>query len=333
VTAAVIVPVLAWLWTASRTRQHVEGNDLTTRETALLDIATEGAASFALIDEHSAANQLYQQVSRLWQTRLAPDDPRLALIEAHEGWVRTLAGDRLTTEQLFGNKPSWLGSQLGDRHPYTRMVRLALATTLEARGETAQAIVLRAEAERGTRDLLRDTGLPLAFDPDPVPPGLLAHVAPNAPAREGFRGAPDGGFFAPLTSTQRLIAAEQGWRLHVIATGGCHASVATVPLRVAVKAERSADARWHVTIEGAKPATALDAAPAETLGISLVKGSTGTLTAHIGARRIDLSLDDKPANRPDPPYALAFDGGPSGTRCAVVWLEIPFPAKAAFRQH
>jgi hypothetical protein len=317
----------SWLVTR-RDGERVEAHGLTTGETALLDVASETAQTFALIDEHTAGIQEYQQIARLWGARVAPADPRLAWNEAHEAWVRTLAGDRLTTEQLLEGKPAWLGAQVGDRHPYTRAVRLELADTLAARGATVEASTLRGEAEQSTRDLFQGTGLAsVLLDQIPAPPGVVAHVAPNAAEREGFRHGRDASFFAPLTSTQRWMAGREGWRLHVVAGGACRTSmiVGTVPRFIAVSAALAVDHSWDVQIDGTKPAMRLHGGAAEKVGVSLVADGTGAVQVRVGEGRTQVSRLDPATPIPDPPYTLTFDGGPAATGCAVVWLEIPFP--------
>ena len=75
------------------------------------------------------------------------------------------------------------------------------------RGAVAEASKVTAQAEAAAGDLLRGTPIePARLDPFPVPAGLLAHVAPNPPEREGFRRLPGGQFGVPLTSTQRYMA-------------------------------------------------------------------------------------------------------------------------------
>jgi hypothetical protein len=312
----------------------VDAGGLTSRETDALDISAETAQTMSLIDEHTAVIQLYQQIGRLWSTRIAPGDPRLAWNEAHEAWVRTLAGDRLTAEQLLENKPTWLAAELGERHPYTRAVRLALAATLVARGATAEAASLRVQAERATRDLFQSTRrAPEILDDAPVPPGVLAHVAPNAPAREGFRPGKGSSFLVPLTSAERWIAGRDGWRLHLVTANTCRASVVTGtdPRLIAVNAARSPDGGWRVWVEGTKPAMVFEAAASETVIVSLAGHGTGAVDVLLGGERGQSSRIDTTSFPPEPPYALTFDGGPAGTGCAVVWLEIPFPPEATFR--
>lgn len=335
-SAAVALAVLGLLWTARPgDDERIGGHGLTRRETTLLDISNETAQTFALIDEHTAAIQLYQEIPRLWRTRVVPDDPRVAWNEAHEAWVRTVAGDRLTTEQLLENKPLWLAAQLGERHPYTRASRLALAATLDARGATAQAAALRVQAERATRDLFQDTGLaPDELDDGPVPPGVLAHVAPNDAEREGFRRRADGTFFVPVTSAQRLIAGRDGWRLHLVAAGRCRASfvAGADPRRITVNAARGSDGHWQVRIEGTTPAMTLNGAAAERLGISLAARGGGVVDARVGGRETQSAALDTAAAPPDPPYSLEFDGERGEPGCAVVWLEIAFPREASFKR-
>jgi len=331
-TALLAASAVLWWTVTPGDLERLESNGLTKRETTLLDVSTETAQTFALIDEHTAGIQQHQDIARLWRSRVVPDDARLAWNAAHEAWVRTLAGDRLTTEQLLEDKPSWLAAQLGEGHPYTRAVRLALAATLEARGASAEAASLRVQAETATRELLQGHGPAVGIlDDAPVPPGVLAHLAPNTAEREGFRRGPGGGFVVPLTSIQRQVAARDGWRLHVVAAGTCRASfvAGTDPRLVTVNATRSVDGGWQVRIEGTSPAITLNSAPAETVGVSLMADATGDIEARLGDERTRASLD-MAADRSAPPYTLAFDGGSDEMACAVVWLEIPFPSDATF---
>lgn len=324
--AAALVATMAlglWWTAAPGDTSRLETHGLTSEETVLLDVATESAESFALIDEHTAAIQHYQEIARWWQARVAPEDPRIAWNLAHEAWVRTLAGDRLTAEQLLNDAPGWMARELGDRHPYTRAVRLGLAATLEARG-APEAASLRAQAEDATRALLQGTGdEPQRVNDVPAPPGVLAHVAPNPPEREGFRRAGEGRYFKPLTSMQRWNAGRQGWRLHIVAHGTCRASfvTGTAPRFVAVNAMRTADKSWRVRVEGTKPEMTLHATVAETVGVSLAANSSGPLRATVGGAKTLSSSIDTTSPPPNPPYTFTFDGA----GCAVVWLEIPFP--------
>ena len=163
-----------------------------------------------------------------------------------------------------------------------------------------------------------------------MPPGVLAHVAPNAPELEGFRRGSDGGFLAPLTSTERWIAARDGWRLHIVATGPCRTSfvAGADSRRITVTAAREADATWRVQFEGATPPGPLRSAHSNALGVSLIARGTA-LEARLGQERISLAIDNT-IPPPDPPYALAFGGDPQRA-CDVVWLEIPYPNELTFR--
>jgi hypothetical protein len=269
------------------------------------------------MDEHTAAIQEYQQIARWWSARIAPENPLVTWNSVHECWVRTLAGDRLTTEQLLAAAPSRLGATLGDLHPYTRAVRLELAATLEARGAIAEAGALRDQADQATRRLLGDTSSVL--EDVPAPPGVLAHLAPNAPEREGFRHASSSAFFTPLTSIQRMLAGRDGWRLHVIAEGPCRASAVTgnVPRLVSVSAARAADNSWDVRVEGTQPPLKLHRTAAEQVNVSLIADGSGTLQARLGRHIAQTSIAAGSAP-PDPPYTLAFDGGSNGAGCALV---------------
>lgn len=335
VTALAFASALWWL--NVHANDQIESHGLTNSETVLVDVTEERAQALALADEHTAAIQEYQQLARWWSARVPPEDPRLAWNMVHEAWVRTLRSDRLTTEQQLGSvegattglgvsgTTARLTASLGDGHPYTRTARLELAATLEARGANAEAARLREQAENSARELIGDTSVLLGGVP--TPPGVVAHLAPNAPEREGFRRANAGGFFVPLTSIQRFLAGRDGWRLHVIAGGTCRAStvLGNIPHRIAVNISRGLDKTWQLRIEGTRPPLTLARPASERVGVSLIADRTGMLQARLGEHGAHSTAIDPAAVPPDPPYSLAFEGGPGGDGCTVVWLEIPFP--------
>ena len=303
----------------------VASHGLTRTETALVDALAETMQTFAVIEEQTAALQVYQELGRLWTTRIPTDDPRTIWYGAHEGWIRTLRGDRLTTEQALDAAPSLLGAALGDGHPYTRAVRLELAATLAARGAAPQAAALRDQAEQSTRALVGDASRVMAGIP--APPGVVAHLGPNAPEREGFRRANGEGYVLPLTSIQRWLAGRDGWRLHIVASGACRASlvVGNVPHFISVSARQDQDKRWRVVTEGTAPAIAVNSPAGETVDLSLIADGKGAVLARIGATDTRSTAMDASVKVPDPPYSLAFSGGTSGSGCDLVWLEIPVP--------
>lgn len=332
VVVSVAMALLVGAWTAPFGPERLESFGLTAREAGLVDIATETAQGLALMDEHTAGIVQYQQVARSWRSRLTPDDPRLAWIDASEVWVRTLAGDRITPEQVLETKPSWLDRELGARHPYGRAVRLALAATLEARGAAEKAEVLREQATTAARELF--AGLLRAEDllPGvPAPPGVIAHVAPNTPEREGFRRAAGGGFYTPLTSVQRWTAGRDGWRLHLIASGRCRTSFAPgdPPQSVNVSIDRQSNDGWQVGIEGTKTPVVLNISPRSRVGVSLTVDASGTVSARATDGLAQSAALDPTKSTAQPPYAFEFSqfGGSSDTGCDVVWLEIPLPFK------
>ena len=218
--------------------------------------------------------------------------------------------------------PQQVGGLLGNAEPLA---------TLEARGASAEATALRQEAARATRTLFDGTALgPDLLEDLPAPPGVVAHMAPNEAVREGFRQRRDGSFFTPLTSIQRWLAARNGWRLHVVATAPCRASVVVGDdaRHVRVHASRAADGGWEVGIEGTAPPMTLRLAAAEKVGVSVVADAAGGVRARAGdAERT--SVVDVAAAPPQPPYGLHFSEGPGPGGCQVVWLEIPFPWDAA----
>lgn len=329
-TLVLLAGLSAVSWMTVRGNQtRLEPHGLTRDETAVHEIATEVAAAYALANEHTAAIQLYQELQRVWSGRAPIDDPRLSWTRAHEAWVRLLTGDRFTARQLLEGLPDWLTRELGERHPYTRAVKLSLSHTIDPQGSDAEAASLRDEAERATSDLvrgvLRESDLLAEI---PYAPGVVAHLAPNAPEREGFRRSTDGSFVAMLTSMQRLIAGRNGWRLHVVASGACRAwvVVGTAPRLVSLRAERAGDKTWRVIIEGTQPAVTLRRAGAGDVGVSLAADGSGSLTATLASETRALRIDAT-APTPVPPYGLGFSGDGGAKGCHVVWLELPVPPR------
>jgi hypothetical protein len=329
--AALAALVTSAGWMRARASDRAGSHGLTASETALIDITEETAQGLALMDEHTAAIQEYQQLARWLSLRTAPDDPRLAWNSLHEAWVRTLRGDRLTTEQLLGSiaiqagasggATSRLEAALGGNHPYTRAARLELAATLDARGATTQAAALRKQSEDTARELIGDARSRLGGVP--APPGVVAHLAPNAPEHEGFRRADDDSFFVPLTSIQRMLAGRDGWRLHLTARGACLASVVigNLPRRVSVEAARTTTGSWQLRVGGVNPPLAIETAPADTASISLIAAGA-SLEARSSDGQTATSRIDEAAAAPHVPYSMTF-GDPDA--CRLVWLEIPVP--------
>lgn len=317
----------AW-WVGIPNRDSlIREHGLTDDETIWHDTVSDAAQTFAITDEHTVAIQQYQALARFWRERLKPDDPWLAWNETQEAWVRTLSGDQLTAEQLLENSPGWLAAELGDTHPYVRTARLALAAALDARGATAEAAAMRSEAARATRALF-DSDDHRVWPGVPGAPGVLAHVAPNPPEREGFRPLRGGGYFLSLTSVQRMLAEQggRGWQLHVLATGACHVAVETgvTPRRLAIDTVRKTDGTWDVRIDGATAADPLTASAAGDLVISIVGGAAGRLDVKVGNGAIIPLKADRAVGILPPPYGLTFRDAPGNTGCKVVWLEIQF---------
>jgi hypothetical protein len=319
---AVIGVAVALTW-ITRGDSGVGTHGLAEQETIALDILTEAAHTFAVTDEHTAAIQRQQQIERLWRTHVSPRDPRPLWGLAHEAWIRTLAGDRTTTEQVLAS-PTVFAASFGEHHPYTRAVLLELAATLEARGLSAEGATLRDQAARAAHALVPD-GTPLMTG-IPAPPGVVAHVDQHSPEGEGFRSDRHGGFFLPLTSAQRWIAGRDGWRLHLIAGGECHASavVGSIPHRVGLDASRTAGTGWRLRVEGTQPPLTLDVA-GEHAGVSLIADGSGGVVVRLADGRAQSARIDAAAPPPVPPYTLTFARGGDASGCSLVWLEIPFP--------
>jgi hypothetical protein len=307
---------------------RLETHGLTSHETAVLDVAQEMAQTYAFMDEHTAAYDAYSQIARIWAARVSSPDPRIAWNEAGDAWVRALAGDRFTTEQELEGALSVLSTQLGDRHPYTRTVKLDLAATLVARRATAEAAAFRHEAEWSAGELLHGAGLTTSTLQElPVGPGVLAHVAPTPPEREGFRRGANGRFFAPLTTIQRWIADQKGWRLHLVVDGPCDTSLPAGPGPglVTVRVVRVGAWIWRVQITGVDTPVALEAPGSERVGISLVTKDNRGLLINVGEAPPLQRVLTASGPTAEPPYMLTFRNGPGGTGCRVVWLEIAFP--------
>jgi hypothetical protein len=277
------------------------------------------------MDEHTAAIQYHGLIGRLLRARLELNDPRLAWEAAQEAWVRALAGDWLTSEQGLSDLPGWLSKELGEQHPYTSSVRVSLATALEARGAMAEAASLRDAAERATRELLGPDGY-RGMSGQTGPPGAIAHVAPNAPEREGFRRTPAGAYFIPLTSSQRRLAGEKGWQLHLLARRPCRVSVVigAHPKRLDIDMFAGPDGRWQVGFHGATP-DHLEAAASESVRVSILADPAGRLDAHVGDGPVTPLSHAISSDPPIPPYGLTFDAGSHPEACAVVWLQVQVP--------
>jgi hypothetical protein len=333
VTTTAALALAIGMWWNARAAEGVESHGLTESETILVDVVEERAQGFALMDEHTAAIQEYERLARSWSARVPPEDPRLAWNVVHQAWVRTLRGDRLTAEQHLGSvdgattglgavdgTTARLEATLGDGHPYTRAARLELAATLEARGAT-QAAGLREQTENRTRELIGDTSVLLSGVPTPA--GVVAHLAPNAPEREGFRRAKNGGYYTPLTSIQRLRSGGAGWRLHVIAQNACRTEVVVQdpPRLITVTTARGADGGWDLQIGGVDPPVAIHAAGGQAK-ISLVGAPDGSVEARLLGGRAATSRIDIRSAPPKPPYTTTFTDSDA---CRLVWLEIPFP--------
>ncbi|MEQ1731047.1 MAG: hypothetical protein ABL982_21980, partial [Vicinamibacterales bacterium] len=296
------------------------GVGLTGQETLALAIGREAAETFAFMDEHTAAIQVYLQLGQVWAAHVPRQDPRAMWNDVHHSWVRTLAGDRLTPEQLLEHLPAQLDASLGKGHPYTRTVRLALAATVEARGATADAHALRQEAAEGMADLFRrfDSALP-EVDPNPTPPGVVAHVAPNAPELEGFAATSDGAFEVSLTGTEQMIASRNGWRLHLRTTGSCRVSLVTgtPPQPLTVEVTHTSDQAPRVQILGTAPMITLEGSRRPVTSV-LLASANGQLDAHVDGASTRLQLDPSSAP-PVPPYGIRFTNIGALDACALVW--------------
>jgi hypothetical protein len=322
--AMVVVTAIALVgarrWRAAPLASH----GLTADDTMLLDIKLESADYLAVIGEHTAAIQELQELERLWFGRVSLSDPRLAWSRTRQAWVRELSGDHLTAEQLLEPYLLALKGSLGPAHPYTRTLQLDLAAVVEARGAREHAAALRAEAAQVMTDLVRSPALAWGTVGLPWPPHTIAHVAPNAPEREGFRLTPGRGYEVPLTSTQRWFAGRDGWHLHVRATSTCRVSLVAGadPRGIGVDVRRGADGAWAAAVEGSAPQLAVASPAADTFALTLSADTDGRLTVRLADGRTHIARVDAGTTPPSPPYVLALDDDREGAGCGVVWWEI-----------
>jgi hypothetical protein len=326
-TLALLTLVLTG-WTLGRkpTDADLEPGGLTHEAARAVTATNESVNTLALNDEHTASIQLLQVEEQTLRQLLTPEDPRVAWNGVRQAWVRTLAGDDLTAEQLLPNKLSWFDAQLGAGHPYGRAARLMLAAVLKKRG-AAGADALEAEAAHAAAALLGDPERVQDLLHDlPSPSGVIAHVAPNAPEREGFARNDGGAYRAQLTSTVLWIAGRDGWRLHMVATDQCRATmvVGTNPREITLGVERSGD-RWHATVSGTQRALSLSGDDRQALAVSLI-GDPAGVQLHLDESAVSAVLDPT-APAPIPPYALSFQGR-TPDACRVVWAEVPLPRSA-----
>ncbi len=332
---AAVLAASTWWLVARPLAEQVDADGFTVAEIAAIEATAETAETFALIDEHTAAIQQYHQLGRLLRTRVGPADARLSWNNVREAWVRTMAGDRLTTEQILEEAPARLIGQLGETHPYVRAARLGLAATLKVRGAIAEASKVTAQAEIAAADLLRGTTIdPERLDPFPVPAGLLAHVVPTPPEREGFRRLPGGQFGTPLTSTQRHMAGKNGWRLHLVAPTACRASIVTGnrARRVAVAIVSQGNRDWRVEIEGTANPIVLRSSSGGLPSVSVIGNPSGEVRISIDGKQWTTGTIDTTSTPSPPPHVFAFDADADGgaSRCQIAWFEIIYPPNARF---
>lgn len=323
---ALIGAVAVWR-ILSRDVVQLEAHGLTIVETTDLDVGVEAAQTFALIDEHTAAYQVLSETSEMLRGRLPDTDPRHAIPEATQAWVRTLAGDRLTSEQILERLPTRLAAGLGEAHPYTRAARLMLAATLDARDATAEAAALRDQSARALQERLPAARHTLDLLPvTPTMPGVIAHLAPNNPMAEGFRRDPNGGYAFPLTSAQRWLAGRDGWRLHVVAQDTCRVTtvVGGRPRHVSAALLKTGQG-WQARLDGVEAPILVESGPADIVVLSISADSPGELRVRFADREPVRARIDPAGPVPVPPHTVTFDVGGRDHACVVVWMEIPFP--------
>lgn len=318
-----------WIAAPSEPAVVIESHGLTADETVQVDVSTEGGEFMTVSREFITAFGLFEEAARVWRRRVAMDDPRVAQVNLKQAWARTLRGDLLTAEQSLMATVGPLQRALGEGHPYLRAARVALASTYQRRGAVDLARAQTDAAATTARALLPDPMVPL-FDPGGAPPTpfVAAHLAPNLPAREGFRTRIDGGYIVPATTVGRWLAGRDGWHLHVAATASCDVAVDVgrdaVRLQVSV---RRADDGWRVRVDGVRPPLELRAEEwtAGRVPVTLDATPDGTIRvlAH-GSESRTVALD--PDAAPSPPHGVAFSGPEEGRGCALVWWEVKPPA-------
>jgi hypothetical protein len=123
------------------------------------------------------------------------------------------------------------------------------------------------------------------------------------------------------------MAEREGWRLHLVATSRCRASVVIgdPPNPLEVSLDRTVGGAWTVPIDGLVPPLTLQAAGGERVGMSLLADGAGTVRVRVGDEDRGAGSIDRGRPAPAPPYSLAFTGDSNGRGCAIVWLEIPVP--------
>ena len=320
-----LLTVAAAGWSvASTARPTNSGRDGLSRD-ALTTVAAanESVDRLALTDEHTAAFQLLKDEEKVLRQELAPDDPRLAWNTVRQAWIRILAADDITVEQLLFNKAEWFDAKLGPAHPYGRAARLMLASALSKR-HAPEAGPLDAAATRAPLELLGDRARVKDLLPGiPTPSATFAHVAPNAPEREGFWRDDNGGYRALLTSTLLWIAGRDGWRLHIVAADECRATfmAGTNPRAITVTVSR-AQGRWQAAVTGTQPALTLNGDNRDAVAISVI-GDPAGVQLHMDDAAVTGALDAT-AIPPVPPYTLSFQGR-TPDACRVVWAEVKLP--------
>jgi hypothetical protein len=319
--AALVLSVLA-LWRAADSRNDVviASHGLTRHETMVHDLAVETADYLALADEHTMALDHLKELERLWRERVPAEDARFGLNYLRQGWVRAEAGDFLTAEQMFLSGPGLVGRALGTDHPYVRAARLNLAVALDRRGAAEAAREQRAAAHATAARLLPiEAANSLEAGAGPPMPGVLAHLEPNPPEREGFRLDSSGGYRAPLTSSALLLAGRNGWRLHVRATDTCRVAVdaGSAPHRFKVSV-RPQDDSWHMKVDGVSPGVDLGSMSSADGKAAVTVDAThaGEVRVLVSGRQTTVGAVDSGAVS-NPPYGLTFAGG-----CSLVWWEV-----------
>jgi hypothetical protein len=323
--AGVLILTAVAIWRTASPPNDVAtlSHGLTRHETVVHDLAVESADYLAMSEEHTRALDRLKELERLWRERVPAEDARVGLNFLRQGWVRAEAEDFLTAEQMFQGGPGLLARALGSDHPYVRAARMNLAVALDRRGATEAAREQRAAAHATAARLLpNETADALEAGAGPPMPGVLAHLEPNPPEREGFRLDSSGGYRAPLTSAALFLAGRDGWRLHVAATGACHVTVdsGADPHRLEVRVHRQDDG-WRVSVDGIRPSVELGVgSPDGKATVTVDTAPTGEVSVVAGSQVHRAAIESDAVS--NPPYALTFAGAQGHQGCALVWWEV-----------
>jgi hypothetical protein len=159
---------------------------------------------------------------------------------------------------------------------------------------------------------------------------VLAHLAPNPPAREGFRQSIDAGVLRPADEHSAFI--QRARRLAATCRRQRHVPSSVVignaPRLIVVTANQAEDKSWRIAIGGTAPAMALHGRAGDTVALSLIADGSGAVgiawprSNRLGRHRYRRAAAHSAVTRwPSP--AAPMDPG-----CDLVWLENPVSVRA-----